>query len=203
MRTQLGEAFAKAGFRRHQMRAYTAAAEFIDAGGTEEEWVAVFRAVAGKAAGQLAIATSGQETYAGNPTNIAVGHQDHAGAGQRSAADCDTPRAEAGQLVTATAMPSLPAHRAPSAADITAARTVAERAAQSIFDRVFTASNKRWGNVVYTELNEMSEDGELARLVKEHIGEPGRVNRTKMIRELMTPREFRQLVTKAGKKIHG
>lgn len=44
----LGEALAKATPPKHQMRAFTTAVEFIEAGGTREEWLQVFDLVAAR-----------------------------------------------------------------------------------------------------------------------------------------------------------
>lgn len=48
--TTLAAALAKAGLPQHQMRAFTACAEFINAGGTRAEWLQVYDLVDGKIA---------------------------------------------------------------------------------------------------------------------------------------------------------
>jgi hypothetical protein len=65
-----------------------------------------------------------------------------------------------------------------------------------VFDRELTYTGRRWGNVTYRELDSMMEDGDLARLVRAHIGHLRGEERHKSIRDLMTPREFLGVIRK-------
>lgn len=89
-----------------------------------------------------------------------------------------------------------PTPRAPHAHEIAAEALVRRRHAQSIFDRELTASGRQWGNVFYTELNDMTEDGAIAAAVRAHLGLLHGDERLKQVRDLMTPLQFTHLINK-------
>jgi hypothetical protein len=82
--TAMAGAFERAGFSRHQMRAHSAVSEFIAAGGTRDEWIAVFDAYQrlprerqpnGDGAGHPLIASGHNRHARPSPTNRdGVGH---------------------------------------------------------------------------------------------------------------------------------
>lgn len=92
-----------------------------------------------------------------------------------------------------------PPIREPSAAQTAADLAVRTRAAINVFDRELTRTGQRWGNVCYSELHNMTEDGEIARAIRRHIGSMRGAEALKPIRELMTPREFAILINKTRK----
>lgn len=92
--------------------------------------------------------------------------------------------------------------REPSQAQLAADLAVKARSALTVFDRELTRTGQRWGNVCYSELSNMTEDGDVARAIRMHIGSLRGAEALKPIRELMTPREFAILfnrVTKGSK----
>lgn len=90
----------------------------------------------------------------------------------------------------------------PSAAQTAADVKVKALSALTVFDRELTHTGRRWGNIFYRELDSMTDDGELARAVKVHIGSLRGDDRHKTIRELMTPREFYGVLRKLGRPSH-
>jgi hypothetical protein len=75
--------------------------------------------------------------------------------------------------------------------------------ALNVFDRELTRTGQLWGNVQYCDLENFAEDGELARAVKNHIGQIRGKDRLKPVRELMTPREFHACLRKVGRTADG
>lgn len=137
------------------------------------------------------------------------GHFSFATEGQAANADARQPNGDGeGQKVLAkdgqaTNAPSAAtighnAQRDPTATQIGAVESAKNVMALSIFDRQTTARGARWGNIYYSELSSMSDDGRLAAEVKAHIGQVGREDRYKKIRELMTPQQFHACLRKAG-----
>lgn len=86
--------------------------------------------------------------------------------------------------------------REPSAAQTATDLSVKTRIALNAFDRELTRTGQRWGNVCYSELANMTEDGEIAEAIRLHIGSLRGEKALKPIRELMTPREFAILYNK-------
>lgn len=66
----------------------------------------------------------------------------------------------------------------------------------SVFDRELTYTGRKWGNIPYRDLDSMREDGDIAAALKVHIGSLRGDSRHKLIRDLMTPREFAQLINR-------
>lgn len=89
--------------------------------------------------------------------------------------------------------------REPSAEQTAADIKVRSLSALTVFDRTLTHTGRRWGNIYYRELDSMTDDGELARAVKVHIGSLRGDDRHKTVRELMTPREFYAVLRKCGR----
>lgn len=86
--------------------------------------------------------------------------------------------------------------REPSIAQIAARSKVKEDIALSVFDREKTRTGQMWGNVYYRELDQFVVDADIAQAVKSYIGHIRGDDRYKMIRELMTPRQFAILLSK-------
>lgn len=107
--------------------------------------------------------------------------------------------AEVGHAEGVNPSPSARPGREPSAAQTAADAAVRTRAALGVFDRELTRTGQRWGNVYYCELSNMTEDGEVARAIRLHIGSLRGEQALKPIRDLMTPREFAILLNKARK----
>jgi len=202
MHTDIASKMSKAmGMLPRQMALWEPVTNFIAAGGTEAEWLAVFRAVSGmRAGGQRATASSlAYQSHSAQPADdgpamVAVPN------GRYSAAAPSSPKAsEAAFNTVLTAAPHLPPARPPSQSAIEAAERARNRAALSVFDRELTRTGQRWGNVCYSELGNMTDDGEIARAIRMHIGSLRGEKALRPIRELMTPREFALLLNRTRK----
>lgn len=109
----------------------------------------------------------------------------HNGAGQLGG---DTPASAARPVVE------------PSAAQTATDLSIKTRIAVNSFDRELTRTGQRWGNVYYSELSNMTEDGDIAHAIRMHIGSLRGKEALKPIRDLMTPREFAILINKVRKE---
>jgi len=89
--------------------------------------------------------------------------------------------------------------REPSQSQIAAETRARTQTALTVFDRVKTARGVMWGNVYYRELDSLMEDGDLARVVRAHIGSRRGDERNKQVRDLMTPLQFHACMRKIGR----
>jgi hypothetical protein len=158
--TAIGAALAKAGLAKHQMRAFSTAIDFVNAGGTRGEWIQVYDLVANKI----------------------------------------TAKAEATPKVKVDVKTATPrvTPQGPSKTSLRARAEARDHSSRSIFDRYVTHSGRQWGNVTYTELDSMADDGNFAAAIKQHIGPLSGPSRYKKIRDLINAREFAALATKVG-----
>lgn len=203
--TALGNALRKVGFVPRQMRLVVALDEFIKAGGTEGELIAAYRARKelhgdGQACTVKHDLVLGAKPVQANGGGAAAGHMS-AQADQSGTAAPLPPKADnQGRSFSASGHSAgAPTVREPTPSQIAAVTAMKKASAQSVFDRETTSWGKQWGNVQYLALDNMNEDGDIARAVKAHIGKLSGADRQKTVRELMTPREFAQLINKVRK----
>lgn len=198
--TALTAAFAKAGLQRRQLALYKPLSEFIQAGGTRDELLAVYYMIAPKMpeADHFGVDAQNQRVSDRQPNGESGGQSPSDNRGH-PAATSPTPRDGSGQkIVDAQNVHAAPV-REPSAAQTAADLAVKTRTALNAFDRELTRTGQRWGNVCYSELSNMTEDGEIANAIRMHIGSLRGVQALKPIRDLMTPREFAILFNKVRK----
>lgn len=180
MTTTMSAALAKAGITAAQMKAYAACRDFIEAGGTLDQWIEVFKLTSQKLPNEAPFecANNGQ----GNNGNV---RQPQASDGGHDA-DASSSHARIA-----------PVARPQSSRDIAAAASVTKVIALTAFERELTHTGRQWGNVYYRELDSMREDGEIALAIKAHIGSLRGDARHKKLNELMTPRQFMSVLRKA------
>lgn len=201
--TAISGALAKAGFSPRQMRLYKPAQEFIADGGTREEWIAAFDAVA-KLSGEgprknAALGSHLTFADAGQANGSAHGLNSVARDGQSERASAPPPNANGGghALNAEDCQPRVAAPvRSPTQQQLDAVRRAKNASALSVFERELTSTGAQWGNVYYLALDSMGEDGDIARAVKSHIGQLSGAERQKRVKELLTPREFTLLLRK-------
>lgn len=210
MLTTLSEAFRKVGITKPQMAVYSACAEFIESGGTREQWIEIYELTAKKfnGGGQKDIAGNGRHdsaTAVEPKSNSGDGQGRIVGNGQGLSAiaagskeNGGGPGKRSGNGLTSHAAPVLA--KAPTTASVTALARVKEKVALSVLDREMTRTGQPWGNVQYIALDGMMDDGGMAAEVKKYIGSITGGRRFKTIRELVTPREFHTILRKAGRK---
>lgn len=196
--TAMADALNKAGFRRYQMEAYTAAHSFIKQGGSLDEWIEVYKSAAGKA-------REGHESFADkalsqSPTRATQlreeGRGKLAGIGRTTSADLSQPKAseEHSRIADDKAAGRLPPARELSAEDRAARLRVSQRIAVTMLDRLKTSDGRSWGDVGAHELDGMARDGGIAKAIKDKLGVLTNAERFRQIRHLIKPEVFEDIV---------
>jgi hypothetical protein len=179
---KLGDVMVNAGFNRAEMEAGAAAMKFLESGGTEERWIAVYRATAERMSGRGQIYGAGEGRLLSAPTRQPV---EDGGANVRlpdsglasSASPSSSNRGGEGRPPHAQvrqplgALPVREPKPQRAAIDFGAASlAIKTKLAQTVLDRVQTNDGRAWGDVKYYELDHMGRDGALAQALRNHIG---------------------------------
>lgn len=205
--TALGNALRKVGFLPRQMSAHSTCVNFIKEGGTREEWLAIFDACQSKLRG-VGLSTDGAgraQRSRAKATQTNGGGESEASLSGQDRFDLDSSpftKASRGGPVTSAKLGHVTfanPTREPTQSQIAAVAAAKRASAQSVFERELTHTGRQWGNVSYGELDSMAEDGDIAGALKKHIGSLRGNERHKLIKELMTTREFAQLINKVRK----
>lgn len=151
--------------------------------------------------GQDSVADDGQRLRASMQRTETLGEGRGTGVDNGQSASANTQQSNAdgmGQNVAVVIGHErcVPLVREPSIAQIAAVSKAKEAVALSVFDREITRTGQMWGNVVYRDLDQFVVDADIAQAVKSYIGHIRGNDRHKMIRELMSPRQFSQLLSR-------
>ncbi len=168
-------ALEKAGYSKHEMRAFGWAKEFIEAGGSREQWLAAFDRASDKCGGRGQYDFAERQLIGATPPQPAANGKDRT---------VDAPKRL--EFVAAPVR------------SINAAVIVAKQLAAHVLDRHYTTDGRRWSDVKAYELDGMDRDGKMARAIRAKLGTLSNSQRRMKIADLLSAKLAQEAVKEAN-----
>lgn len=193
-------------FTKIRAEANALALKFIKLGGTLDEWITIFVDAANgmPGEGQQAHASDGRTEFANARQPIPnEGHHGSANNGPKGFANARNPiTSGSGHGETANRGHGSVAApvREPTTSQLKAAGAARLASSRTVLDMRKTIDGVAWGDVLEHELPTRDRDGEIARAVNNYIGPRHGKMRHKPVRDLLTAKQFQNILDMVERK---